>query len=67
MTDESSPHGRGQTSGIPGFDAAAFEFTIDAETSAAITAAQADVAARPTRRGRPARPARGQRMARRQQ
>jgi len=39
MTDESTPHGRAETSGISAFDAAVFEFTIDAETSAAITPA----------------------------
>jgi Protein of unknown function (DUF3159) len=41
MTDESTPHGRAETSGTSAFDAAAFEFTIDAETSAAITPAKA--------------------------
>ena len=43
MTDESTPHGRAQTSGASAFDEAAFEFTIDAETSAAITPAKPDV------------------------
>ena len=43
MTDESTPHGRAQTPGASAFDASAFEFTIDAETSAAITPAKADV------------------------
>jgi uncharacterized protein DUF3159 len=37
MTDESTPHGRAETSGASAFDSAAFEFTIDAETSAAIS------------------------------
>jgi hypothetical protein len=40
MTDESTPRGRADTSGASAFDAAAFEFTIDAETSAAITPAK---------------------------
>lgn len=43
MTDESTPHGRAQASGASAFDAGAFEFTIDAETSAAITPAKRDL------------------------
>lgn len=40
MTDESTPHGRAETSGVSAFDASAFEFTIDAETAAAISPAK---------------------------
>ncbi len=43
MTDESTPHGRAHTSGASAFDASAFEFTIDAETAAAITPAKPDL------------------------
>ena len=39
MTDDSTPHGRAEKFTASAFDAAAFEFTVDAETSAAITPA----------------------------
>jgi hypothetical protein len=51
MTDESTPHGRARTSGASAFDAGAFEFTIDAETSAAITPAKSDLSPSDSRPG----------------
>jgi len=51
MTDESTPHGRARTSGASAFDAGAFEFTTDAETSAAITPAKSDLSPSDSRPG----------------